>query len=73
MPVVTTLPDQWYNTPNVHLFTIRDFETLCRNKNIEILQRTVVDHRHRTSLGLRLFPNLLGELALYRLARGSIG
>ncbi len=67
MPVVKTLPHEWYNTPNVHLFTIHDFEELCRRKNIEILQRAVVDYAHRSNSSLRLFPNLLGELALYRL------
>ena len=67
MPVVKTLPHEWYNTPNVHLFTIQDFEELCRRKNIDILQRVIVDHAHQSSVGLRLFPNLLGELALYRL------
>jgi len=69
MPVVKVLPHAWYNTPNVHLFTIRDFERLCHRKGIKILQRAVVDHLHRASLGMRLLPNLLGELALYRLGR----
>lgn len=69
MPVVKTLPYQWYDTPNIHLFTIRDFEKLCRSKHIDILQRTVMDHAHRARLGPRLWPNLLGEIALYRLGR----
>ena len=69
MPVVKALPHAWYNTPNVHLFTIRDFEQLCQDKKINILQRVVVDYAHRSSPGLRLFPNLLGEVALYRLGR----
>jgi methionine biosynthesis protein MetW len=69
MPVVKTLPHTWYDTPNVHLFTIRDFEALCRHKRIHVLQRIVVDYAHRSSLGLRVLPNLLGELALYRLGR----
>jgi methionine biosynthesis protein MetW len=69
MPVVKTLPYQWYDTPNVHLFTIRDFETLCRRKRIDILQRTVLDHAHRPRPGPQLWPNLLGEIALYRLGR----
>lgn len=69
MPVVKTLPYQWYDTPNVHLFTICDFEALCRRKRIDILQRTVLDHAHRPRLGPRLWPNLLGEIALYRLGR----
>lgn len=69
MPVVKTLPHAWYNTPNIHLFTIADFERLCRDKRIRLLQRVVVDYAHRASPGLRLFPNLLGEVALYRLGR----
>lgn len=71
MPVVKVLPHAWYNTPNVHLFTIHDFEKLCQRKSITILQRAVVDHYHRAGLGMRLLPNLLGELALYRLGRSS--
>jgi serine/threonine protein kinase len=69
MPVVKSLPYQWYDTPNVHLFTIRDFETLCRSKRIDILQRTVLDHAHQPRLGPKLWPDLLGEIALYRLGR----
>lgn len=67
MPVNKALPHAWYDTPNVHLFTIRDFERLCQRKRIEICQRVVVDTAHRSSPQLRLFPNLLAELALYRL------
>ncbi len=69
MPIVKALPHAWYNTPNVHLCTIDDFEALCRQKSIRILQRTVVDHAHRSNWGLQMWPNLLGELALYRLGR----
>ena len=71
MPVSRTLPSEWYNTPNIHLCTLQDFERLCRKKGIAILERTVVDHAHRTSLGMRLWPNLLGEIALYRFQRQS--
>ena len=69
MPVVKTLPYQWYDTPNVHLFTLRDFEELCRRKRIDIQQRMVLDHAHQHRSWPRLWPNLLGEIALYRLGR----
>lgn len=69
MPISRTLPNEWYDTPNIHLCTIKDFEALCRREHIHILQRTVVDHAHRFSLGARLLPNLLGEIALYRFRR----
>ena len=69
MPVSRTLPNTWYDTQNIHLCTFRDFEALCREKNIRILERTVVDNAHRTSLGMRLLPNLLGEVAIYRFTK----
>ena len=36
MPVTRTLPDQWYNTPNIHLCTIKDFVTFCHNKKVKL-------------------------------------
>ncbi len=69
MPVSRTMPHKWYNTPNIHLCSLSDFEALCQDLGIEILERTTVDHTHRTSLGMRLLPNLLGEIALYRFKR----
>jgi len=69
MPVTKSLPHQWYDTPNIHLCTLRDFEELCRRLGIRILERRAVDRAHKSSAGLRLFPNLLGEIALYRFSR----
>lgn len=70
MPVSRTLPNAWYDTPNIHLCTIRDFEALCRERGIHILQREVVDAAHRRHHGMHVLPNLLGEIALYRFCRG---
>jgi methionine biosynthesis protein MetW len=67
MPISRALPSEWYDTENIHLCTLRDFEKLCDELDIEVLQRTVVDRRHRTSWSMRLIPNLFGEIALYRL------
>ena len=36
MPVTKNLPDEWYNTPNLHMCTIKDFFNFCSKKNIEI-------------------------------------
>jgi methionine biosynthesis protein MetW len=70
MPVTKNLPNQWFNTPNVHLCTLNDFEVLCKAHDIHILQRTVVDHRHKQgNLLTNMFPNLLGEVAIYRFCR----
>lgn len=71
MPVSKALPHSWYNTPNIHLCTVHDFEALCRDKNIHILERTLADDRYRDRLGTRLLPNLLGAIALYRFERDT--
>ena len=43
MPVARHLPHQWYDTPNIHLCTFRDFEQLAMAKGLRILERFVVD------------------------------
>lgn len=69
MPVTKTLPNRWYDTPNIHLCTIKDFENLCRQLGFEIIERRAVDQDHESGLGLKLFPNLLAQIALYRFKR----
>lgn len=69
MPVSENLPYTWYDTPNIHFFTFRDFEVLCRERNIKILERTVVDRNHQANWKIKLMPNLLGEIALYHITR----
>ncbi len=67
MPISRALPNEWYNTENIHLCSLHDFEKLCYRLDIEVLQRTVVDTAHHTSWSNKLMPNLFGEIALYRL------
>lgn len=69
MPVSKFLPYQWYDTPNIHFCTIRDFELLCAQKNIHILNRTVVDPENRTHRIAKSWPNLFGITAIYRITR----
>lgn len=69
MPVSKHIPHAWFNTPNIHLCTFRDFETLCRDIGLKIIERRVVDHRNRELPWGALLPNLLGPVAFYRLGR----
>ncbi len=69
MPVSDVSERDWYDTPNIHLCTVRDFETLCETMGIRILDRTFIDHAHHERAAARLLPNLLGEVALYRFER----
>jgi methionine biosynthesis protein MetW len=62
MPKSSKLPYHWYDTPNVHLCTIDDFEAFCREHELRIIERVVMnDGSPVTAL-----PNLLGDLAVYR-------
>ncbi len=72
MPVSEFLPYTWYDTPNIHFCTFKDFEALCREQNIRVLDRLAVDHQHRDSLLSRLWPNLLGEIGIYRVSGPSL-
>jgi len=65
MPVSEALPYEWYNTPNVHLFTIHDFESFCASHSIRVLGRIVMDGNRRVTL----LPNLRGGLAVFRLEK----
>ncbi len=69
MPITRALPSDWYNSSNIHLCSLKDFEELCHKQRIKILHREAVDYAHRASWGARWFPNLLGEIALYRFCR----
>lgn len=61
MPVSENLPFEWFNTPNIHLCTVADFERFCTERGINIVERTVLTG----GKSVTSFPNLLGELAVY--------
>ena len=63
MPVSNALPYQWFDTPNVHLCTINDFDKFCKNYKITVIERKVITDGKEMSF----MPNLLGNLAMYRL------
>lgn len=69
MPVSKFMPYQWYDTPNIHFCTVKDFDRLCEDRNIKVLTRTVVDSSHKGSWYIKTWPNLLGEIAIYHLTR----
>ena len=66
MPISRSLPNNWFDTPNIHLCTFNDFERLCKNLDIKIIEKKVLDNNYSTNLLLKLFPNFFGEIALYR-------
>jgi methionine biosynthesis protein MetW len=67
MPVSKSLPYQWYDTPNVRVLTIADFEALAPAVGLELLDR-VVFHDEQS---VEFLPNLRGSLAVYRARRAK--
>lgn len=67
MPVSDSLPYQWYDTPNIHLCTVHDFEAFCDAHAIRVTNRVVL-HQGKP---VTMLPNLLGSLAVFRFERGS--
>ena len=73
MPMARHLPHTWYETPNIHLCTFKDFERLVRAKGLSIIERFVVSADHFNRPLMNLFPNLFGSIAFYRLGRPGRG
>ncbi|MFT6093606.1 MAG: methionine biosynthesis protein MetW [Pseudohongiellaceae bacterium] len=71
MPVSKFMPHNWYDTPNIHFCTVKDFDALCREKNVTVLTRTVVDSQHQGNWAMKAWPNFLGEIAIYHITKNS--
>jgi methionine biosynthesis protein MetW len=69
MPVAKHLPHHWYDTPNIHLCTFADFETLCAAKRLTVIERFVVTSEYAHHPLVSRFPNLMGTTAFYHLGR----
>ena len=63
MPVSKELPFKWYDTPNVHLCTIHDFDSFCRKNKIKVKERLILTDKK----SVNFYPNFFGALALYKL------
>jgi homoserine O-acetyltransferase len=65
MPVSRDLPYQWYDTPNIHLCTVADFDAFLRERNCVVENRVVLAAGHPVNA----LHNWLGQLAIYRFRR----
>lgn len=76
MPMSETLPHQWYDTPNIHLCTFKDFERLCLDNDIAILETVALWDNPNPKIPafirdkvVKKAPNLLADVAIYRIAK----
>ena len=72
MPSSRTLPHAWYDTPNIHLCTVADFEALARAEGLVVRQRRLLDAAGGAATGrVSRRPNLLAAGAAYVVERGA--
>ncbi len=69
MPVTKELAYQWYDTPNIHFFTLTDFEHYCEKKSIKILSRQFFSHSFPDKFIKKIWPNMFAATALFQLTR----
>lgn len=65
MPKSNVLPHEWYNTPNIHLLTIKDFEQYCKKNNIVILKKCFYKNQSKSKYKLKVLANIFAEEALF--------
>ncbi len=65
MPKSKVLPYEWYNTPNIHLSTVKDFRRLCAEAGYSIIKQVNVVNRKRGQFLPNLLPNSFAELAVF--------
>jgi methionine biosynthesis protein MetW len=73
MPKSDVLPFEWYDTPNIHLCTIKDFRILCYEMGIKIEREIYLKNQDTENTGLlvRVAPNLFAGIAIYLISNQS--
>jgi homoserine O-acetyltransferase len=62
-PVTRQLPFKWYNSPNIHVLSLKDFDRFCKRLGVGI-EKKIPLHKNRAA-PLKILPNLLSEQAIY--------
>ena len=67
MPVTKILPDEWYNTPNLHMCTIKDFIKFSNTMNFKIFKSIALNNKNTTNMNNSnlFFKNLFSELGIF--------
>lgn len=65
MPKSSDLPHEWYNTPNIHLCTVKDFYDLCEKKHLIIQDQLFLTENQP----IKYFSNLRGSIGIFKLSK----
>ncbi len=71
MPIVKTIPYHWYNTPNIHHLTIKDFYDFCKENNIKILKKLFPHSSRGKDKIINLFPNFFAQHAIFLISKDT--
>jgi len=71
MPVTKHLPNEWYNTPNLHMCTIKDFVNFCTHKKINLFKSLALHEEKVSDINNKNLniKNLLSELGIFLIER----
>ena len=71
MPVTKTLPNEWYNTPNIHMCTIRDFFRFSKTMNFKIFKSLALMNKNVSTITTSnlSFKNLFCELGIFLIGK----
>ena len=67
MPMTEALPNEWHNTPNLHMCTIRDFFNFCNKRNIKIFKSLALNKEKISEITVSnlKFKNIFSELGIF--------
>ena len=67
MPITKTLPDEWYNTPNLHMCTIKDFVSFVKSKNFKIFKSLALNEKNVSLINKNNLEikNLFADLGIF--------
>lgn len=65
MPKTKSLPYEWYDSPNIHLTTIKDFRDFCRKNDLHILKETSLLLRDGYCREIKLWPNFFADYGIF--------
>lgn len=67
-PITSSLPYEWYDTPNLHFLSISDFMGYCRRRNIRIEKSFFIGENKE----VRIFPNLFALVGIFLITSGEL-
>jgi methionine biosynthesis protein MetW len=73
MPVNKSIPFEWYETPNIHFCSIKDFEKLCLKLNFAIKEKVFLTSKHQliSFFGHEIIANFLAEYGIFLITKNE--